>query len=966
MKIEKLVIYGFGKHENVTIKLGTGITVLYGANEAGKTTIQQFILHILFGFPQKNSTMLRYEPKSGGKYGGQVYLFDEKHGTCIVERVRGKSAGDVSVHFEDGTKGGEEELRVLLRQYDRPSFESIFSFSLLQLQGFEKMDEEELSRTLLASGTTGVDSLLQLEKRMDKEMDELFKKSGRIPEMNVKMLELRELEKELIDAKGKVAEYAPAIQRLQEVDGRLSELYEQQKTLQQEAAELSIARQLLPLHHKKVTLEAKLEPLHGATFPVDGIRRYEALLDKWTEASATKRRLTEELAEIAAKQPQQHATDYLADMEILLAKEAQWHGWQVTKATATEELRHVTSLRGRLISRLGIQGEQAEERLLQANVSMQKEEEMHQLLRGLTDSDQQISYTERQLVQLENDLMDIETNLGVMEQTAPSHEELEQVDKWPQVRQRLAEAKAYVTLGKRQQNNNAMAMPALLLLLAAACIIFGFLQQEWLVVVVGAIVGAMGAFFLSRKESQSGDDAKRREMERFIASYDGKEQQMEKLVERIAIAKREGEALRHSYESLERKHHALVAELDVLHDNRRQVESELVRFLQVYGFDGLPSPGIIPELLRLIRQVQEVTRDKAEMENQKRMAEENIAIRVAEVEKVMQKVVPQEAIYEMLRREFILLKEQRELLKSIKSDALQKEEALKEISGLVGSLQDKLQQLLTEAGAKTEEEFYSADRVYQEMGRLAEQLSDVNLQLAAHGAVELSEGVTEEELVTKTTTNGEAQVVVDEQLKQLMNEQVTLMHKTDRLLTDETYGRKRQHFEMKKAELAELAKQWSERKAIAEAIRRTMMDLKEKKLPNVLEVAEALFRELTGGHYESLLVTESGLFEAVSRDGMRYPIVELSQATKEQAYIALRFALAASILETAPFPMMMDDPFVHFDGQRLSRMIELLDRLQNQHQFIYFTCHEGMTAHWQDATIVNVSAIGSEQEAIRV
>ena len=80
------------------------------------------------------------------------------------------------------------------------------------------MDEDELSRTLLASGTTGVDSLLQLEKRMEKEMGELFKKSGRIPEMNVKMMELRELEMELKDEQEKVGEYAPSIERIQEID----------------------------------------------------------------------------------------------------------------------------------------------------------------------------------------------------------------------------------------------------------------------------------------------------------------------------------------------------------------------------------------------------------------------------------------------------------------------------------------------------------------------------------------------------------------------------------------------------------------------------------------------------------------------------------------------------------------------------------------------------------------------------
>ena len=231
MQIKELLIYGFGKHENVKIELGAGMNVLYGSNEAGKTTIQQFILHILFGFPQKNSLFLRYEPKSGGKYGGQIKLIDDIYGECTIERVRGKSAGEVTVRFEDGTTGSDELLQLLLRQYDRASFESIFSFSLLQLQGFEKMDEDELSRTLLASGTTGVDSLLKVEKRMDKEMNDLFKKSGKLPEMNVKLAELRSLESELKIEMDKMDAYEPAVKRLQTIENRLSELREYEADL---------------------------------------------------------------------------------------------------------------------------------------------------------------------------------------------------------------------------------------------------------------------------------------------------------------------------------------------------------------------------------------------------------------------------------------------------------------------------------------------------------------------------------------------------------------------------------------------------------------------------------------------------------------------------------------------------------------------------------------------------------------
>ncbi|WP_318616721.1 ATP-binding protein [Sporosarcina sp. YIM B06819] len=964
MKIDKLIIYGFGKHDNVTVDFGTGITVLYGLNEAGKTTIQQFILHILFGFPPKNSALLRYEPKSGGKYGGQVHVVDKKYGKCMIERVRGKSAGDVTVHFEDGTTGGEQELSMLLRHYDRTSFESIFSFSLLQLQGFDKMDEEELSRTLLASGTTGVDSLIQLEKRMEKEMGELFKKSGKIPEINVKMLELRELELELKEAQGKVAEYAPAIQQLQEIDARLTKLYARQKTLQQDAQQLSIVRQLLPLHQKKIALEAKLTQLNASSFPVDGIRRYEALVDKWTEATATTQRLTEELTALAIKMPQQQPADRLTDSEVLLAKEAEWHGWCLAETAAADELRRLTSERSYLIGRLGVQGQLAEQRLLRADLSMQKEEEMHLLLGQLAESDQQIGYSERQLVQLDNDLLDIETKLATLQQADPSQEELERAQRWPQIRQQLAEAKAYMAFGGRQAEKSTIAVPAILLLLAVVCILIGFIQQHWFVVVIGAVIGVAGAFFWKQKDSQSNEPTKMREMERFIALYDGQEQQMEQLVERIASTKREKEGLQQAYASFERKHLALLAELDIFHDNRRQVESQLVQLLQAYGFDRLPSPAIIPELLRFIRQFQEVTRDIEEMNNQQQIAQKSIAIRVTEIEKVLQKSVPQEAMYEMLRREFIQLKEETEMLKSLTMSIQHKEQALKESAELADTLQDRLQQLLAEAGVETEEAFYVADRVHQEVGRLTEQLTDTQLQLSAHGAMEVPEGITEEDLVAKVTDNQTTKLVVDEQLKTLLNEQATLIHKTNHLLTDETYGRKLQLFEMKKGELAELAKRWSESKVIAEAIRRTMTDLKEKKLPEVLEVAEGLFRELTGGRYESLIVTESGRFEVLAIDGKRYPIGELSQATKEQAYIALRLALAASILGTAPFPMIMDDPFVHFDGQRLSRMIELLNQLQQHHQFIYFTCHKVMTEQWQDATILNVSDIGSEQGAI--
>ena len=47
---------------------------------------------------------------------------------------------------------------------------------------------------------------------------------------------------------------------------------------------------------------------------------------------------------------------------------------------------------------------------------------------------------------------------------------------------------------------------------------------------------------------------------------------------------------------------------------------------------------------------------------------------------------------------------------------------------------------------------------------------------------------------------------ISDELNVLINEKAELVNKTKQLLTDETYGQLLQLFEMKKAELAELAK----------------------------------------------------------------------------------------------------------------------------------------------------------------
>ena len=53
MQLKRLTIYGYGKFHDRTFDLAPGLNILMGPNEAGKSTLTQFITAILFGFPTK-------------------------------------------------------------------------------------------------------------------------------------------------------------------------------------------------------------------------------------------------------------------------------------------------------------------------------------------------------------------------------------------------------------------------------------------------------------------------------------------------------------------------------------------------------------------------------------------------------------------------------------------------------------------------------------------------------------------------------------------------------------------------------------------------------------------------------------------------------------------------------------------------------------------------------------------------
>ncbi|NQD68908.1 AAA family ATPase, partial [Bacillus haikouensis] len=285
MRLIQLKIYGYGKLINQEYNL-EGLQLIYGENEAGKSTIMSFIHSILFGFPTRQQAQLRYEPKSSSEYGGKIICESKEYGKLSIERVKGKAAGDVTVQFEDGRKGGEEALLELVGRMDKVTYQNIFSFNLAGLQDIHRLKKDELNRYLFSAGSTGTDFLLQMEQQWQKERELLFKKTGRKPVINSKVIELKAMDKQVAEAKEKNKQYGPLLEERHSLESSISSLINEKESLAEERDRLNVIDEHWYVLSEYVSISRKISSMESLSYPAKGTERLNGLKVEWRQASS--------------------------------------------------------------------------------------------------------------------------------------------------------------------------------------------------------------------------------------------------------------------------------------------------------------------------------------------------------------------------------------------------------------------------------------------------------------------------------------------------------------------------------------------------------------------------------------------------------------------------------------------------------------------------------------------------------
>lgn len=139
------------------------------------------------------------------------------------------------------------------------------------------------------------------------------------------------------------------------------------------------------------------------------------------------------------------------------------------------------------------------------------------------------------------------------------------------------------------------------------------------------------------------------------------------------------------------------------------------------------------------------------------------------------------------------------------------------------------------------------------------------------------------------------------------------------------------------------AREWSRYAVAREMLLTAKGRFESERQGGVVRYAGEIFSAVTEGAYKGITVSLADeSVAAVSFDGaLKNPESELSRGTREQLYLALRLAYVLDHgAQAEKLPVVMDDILVNFDDKRARRTADVLVSFAEQHQVLFFTCHE--------------------------
>jgi uncharacterized protein YhaN len=284
MKIDRIHIDGFGDYGETSFSpQARPVTVFYGPNEAGKSTLLAFIRMVLFGFPLRGAAE-HFPPRAGGNHGGRIDVVSDAGERLTVERHRGRKGGPVTITTQDGAVVPDPARPALLGHATASTFQSVFAFDLDALQQLESGDESGINSRIYSAGT-GAARLPQALKQLKERAEDIFAPRGSKQPVAKVLGELQDIETQLRDAQAQSQEYGDAVSRSAQLEEEGAALGADRTAARSRVEALSRRQRSWAEWVALLDVETRLSDIpERIGFPDDPIVRLTDLEDRLREA----------------------------------------------------------------------------------------------------------------------------------------------------------------------------------------------------------------------------------------------------------------------------------------------------------------------------------------------------------------------------------------------------------------------------------------------------------------------------------------------------------------------------------------------------------------------------------------------------------------------------------------------------------------------------------------------------------
>ncbi|WP_430606779.1 hypothetical protein IGJ55_003049 [Enterococcus sp. AZ170] len=887
MKLIAIELVGFGKWQQHKIEFQPKNQLLFGTNEAGKSTIYQFVQAMFFGFPAKGKKRKDYQPKNGGAYGGRLWFEHPVYGKVQIERFKGQNKGQAKVYFNDQI-GDETLLEKMLYPLTKELFQSVFTFQQEQLSHLEKLNEEELQTSLLSLGLSGSQQLLLSREAYFKQAQMIYKGKGSQPPLNQKLSEYQRLQQRINE---KEQQERPFQQLLVELDTTGQKIAEQRQASQEMKDQLArLEKQVmnLPLYEELQAIE------QSKTTAVLTREEEEQLLSFFQQYRFLSEELTRLNQSIATQSETQDQTE---DYQFYLNEE--------------EHIQQLLNQRydiDKLLSEISWMSQSLQ----------QNQQEMLPLEKQWgwsRENPPQLSFEEQVINEMREDiitrtvkLQTAQTDLRLLEEEIVTREE---------------NLSTFETINKemfrknyRQTNKNINPLfcgaGALILLLSF------FLPTPFrygtFILSAGCMIAGVWPLFYQPKDTYENE---KKQWQEKLSQLDYLNDQLLKIRADIKqIRKEEKEMAQFVAEKVKENHLGRMDQVEFWLTHR----SDITRYLILLNTNQELELQLKEDQRQVTKLAEQTERYTAHLP----IAGTSLAERIRVIGNFADRM-------EKIR-----------FAQEYQADAYTRQ-TIREVKEKQQQVLDQSKPLLQRFQIASINEIPKKVQRYQTASANHKRKQELETMLLGV----YPEAIEPQQLTVRQLELSQEIKAIETTIQHLQEKEQELLYQKQQMLSDGTLDELYQEQAMLKTEIEELALEWSGNQLAGQLLMDLLTELSEKQLPNLLKKATDYFKILTRNSYREIQLQEEQLI-VIRKDHERFMLHELSTGTRDQVVMAVRFAFLYLQEQRNLCPIMIDDGWLHYDSQRKEQLAQLFAVFSEHQQVICFSSDKEMVSYYKE------------------